>query len=165
MGRGITPFERRVYEVVRRIPAGRVATYASVAAAAGCRCCRAVGQALARNPFAPDVPCHRVIASDLTPGGFRGARGGEAAARKVRLLADEGVLFAGGRLANAGDLIVPAPPRGSGGGVSSESARGQRSVPEASILLTSALWVAGGARFGASRHSRTRRIANLTAMP
>jgi methylated-DNA-[protein]-cysteine S-methyltransferase len=87
-----------VYVAVRRIPRGRVATYGGVAAAIGCGSARAVGQALRRNPFAPRVPCHRVIASDLTLGGFDGARAGAELARKERLLAAEGVVFRNGRL-------------------------------------------------------------------
>ena len=95
----VTPFQRRVYDVVSAIPPGRVATYGGVARGIGSRCCRAVGQALRRNPFAPRVPCHRVIAGDLTLGGFNGCRGGTELVRKRRLLAAEGVRFdAAGRL-------------------------------------------------------------------
>lgn len=75
-------------------------TYALLGRAIGCRSPRAVGQALRRNPFAPEVPCHRVIASDLTPGGFNGARRGTEISRKLRLLAAEGVKFRDGRLAD-----------------------------------------------------------------
>ncbi|HAS83794.1 MAG TPA: methyltransferase [Verrucomicrobia bacterium] len=88
-----TPFQRAVYDAVRCIPAGKVSTYAAVAAAIGCRSPRAVGQALKVNPFAPEVPCHRVITSALTLGGFRGSTRGEALQRKRRLLAQEGVDF------------------------------------------------------------------------
>jgi len=95
----VTTFQKRVYEVVSRIPAGRVATYGAVAAALGSRSARSVGQALKRNPFAPRVPCHRVIAADLTIGGFQGeSAGGAAAERKRRMLAREGVRFPAGRL-------------------------------------------------------------------
>ena len=96
----VTPFQSRVYEAVARIPAGRVATYAGLARTLGCGSARAVGQALRRNPFAPRVPCHRVIASDLTLGGFNGQRSGPELERKLRLLAAEGVEFRGGRLAD-----------------------------------------------------------------
>lgn len=82
-----------------RIPPGRVATYGAVATALGCRSARSVGQALRRNPFAPRVPCHRVIAANLTIGGFEGESAGSAAVeRKLSLLAREGVRFAAGRL-------------------------------------------------------------------
>jgi methylated-DNA-[protein]-cysteine S-methyltransferase len=96
---GVSGFAQRVYRVVRRIPEGRVSTYARVAAAIGCRCPRAVGAALRVNPFTPQVPCHRVISSDLTPGGFRGCREGADVREKIRRLACEGVAFKGGKLA------------------------------------------------------------------
>lgn len=46
----------------------------------------AVGQALKRNPYAPDVPCHRVIAADGSLGGYNGRRDGEELERKRQLL-------------------------------------------------------------------------------
>lgn len=99
-------FAERVYRVVAGIPAGRVSTYGDVAAAAGVPGgARAVGQALKRNPYAPAVPCHRVIASDLRIGGFQGCRGGEAERRKLSLLAAEGVHFAGGKLRDAARIF------------------------------------------------------------
>jgi methylated-DNA-[protein]-cysteine S-methyltransferase len=54
-----------------------------------------VGNALRRNPFAPIVPCHRVIANNLFLGGFQGVwdLSGETAPRKLALLKDEGVSF------------------------------------------------------------------------
>ncbi|MDD5677592.1 MAG: MGMT family protein [Kiritimatiellae bacterium] len=94
-----TPFQKKVYAALLHVPRGRVITYKQLAAYLGCRSCRAVGQALKRNPYAPQVPCHRVIASDLKPGGFMGRRGGAALRRKLELLANEGVPFHAGRLA------------------------------------------------------------------
>jgi len=98
---GVSPFAARVYAALKRIPRGRVITYAALARRVGCRSPRAVGQALRANPLAPAVPCHRVIASDLTPGGFAGKTRGPELRRKLRLLAKEGVKFADGRLADA----------------------------------------------------------------
>ena len=95
-----TKFQQLVYAAARTIPRGRVTTYRLLAAHIGCASCRAVGQALKRNPYAPQVPCHRVIASDGTPGGFQGRRSGAALRRKIRLLAAEGVRFRQGRLAD-----------------------------------------------------------------
>jgi len=96
----ISPFAARVYAALKRIPRGRVITYAALARRVGCRSPRAIGQALRANPFAPKVPCHRVIASDLTPGGFVGKTSGTELRRKLRLLAAEGVEFAHGRIAD-----------------------------------------------------------------
>ena len=84
------------------MPAGRVTTYGLLARHLKCRSAQAVGQALRRNPFAPEVPCHRVIAADLRIGGFCGARAGAQIRRKLRLLQQEGVRFdAAGRLGDA----------------------------------------------------------------
>ena len=63
-----TAFERRVYEATSAIPRGRVSTYGEVAKLLGSSP-RAVGGALRRNPFAPRVPCHRVVAAK-GPGGW-----------------------------------------------------------------------------------------------
>ncbi len=101
----VSIFQRKVYEAVREIPRGYVSTYGIVANKIGCRSCRAVGQALKRNPFAPVVPCHRVIASDLSVGGFHGKSGGTAVWRKIRLLQGEGVVFKNGKLANSSLLF------------------------------------------------------------
>lgn len=95
-----TAFQRCVYLLVSKIPRGRVASYAEIARAMPHGSARAVGQALKRNPFAPRVPCHRVIASDGTPGGFQGRRGGAALKRKLMLLAREGVIFRAGKMAD-----------------------------------------------------------------
>jgi O-6-methylguanine DNA methyltransferase len=64
-------YTRRVLEVTELIPVGYVASYGGVAKAAG-GSARAVGNVMAANPFAPVVPCHRVVCSDLTLGGYGG---------------------------------------------------------------------------------------------
>jgi methylated-DNA-[protein]-cysteine S-methyltransferase len=89
----LTPFRQKVYDAVANIPAGKVSTYGLVAQRIGCRSPRAVGQALRVNPFAPAVPCHRVVSSDLTLGGFGGEIDGENIERKRELLIAEGVRF------------------------------------------------------------------------
>lgn len=101
-----TPFQKRVYAALLRVPRGRVTTYKQLAEHLHCRSCRAVGQALKRNPYAPKVPCHRVIASDLTPGGFMGRRGGAAMRRKLDLLAEEDVRFHAGKLAEPSRIVT-----------------------------------------------------------
>ncbi len=90
---GVAPFSRRVYEVVRTIPAGETMSYGEVAAAVGSPgAARAVGQALGRNPFAIIVPCHRVLAAGGKAGGFTAADG---VTTKLQMLAIEGVLPTG----------------------------------------------------------------------
>ena len=71
--RGITPFQLRVLRATSRLPYGEVATYASIAKRAGNdRASRATGAAVGSNPIPIVVPCHRVIASDGTLGGYGG---------------------------------------------------------------------------------------------
>ena len=101
----VSPFAQRVYDALVKVPAGRVITYAALGRRIGCGSPRAIGQTLRANPFAPQVPCHRVIASDLTPGGFQGKTGGAARARKLGLLAAEGVKFCDNRLVETDRVI------------------------------------------------------------
>lgn len=83
-----SPFHRRVYEIARTIPAGETLTYGALAARAGSpKAARAVGQAMARNPFPLVVPCHRVTGAHGWAGGFS-AHGGVDT--KFRLLRIEG---------------------------------------------------------------------------
>lgn len=89
----LTPFRRRVYKALLEVPRGSVISYGELARRIGCGSPQAVGQALKANPFAPRVPCHRVIAADGSLGGFCGSRGGGELARKRRLLESEGVQF------------------------------------------------------------------------
>lgn len=82
----ITPFQRRVYLALLDVPSGTTITYGELAERIGCRSAQAIGQALRRNPFAPDVPCHRVVAADGSLGGYNGERDGEQIEYKQRLL-------------------------------------------------------------------------------
>jgi O-6-methylguanine DNA methyltransferase len=82
---GLTKFQRSVYKVVRRIPKGEVRTYGWVAEQIGSpKAARAVGNALNKNPFAPVVPCHRVVAKNGLGGFSRGLKA------KLELLRSEG---------------------------------------------------------------------------
>jgi methylated-DNA-[protein]-cysteine S-methyltransferase len=86
----LTDFQRKVYALARAIPPGSTRTYGEVALELGdVKLARAVGQAMGHNPFAPVVPCHRVLAAGNQPGGFS-ATGG--AATKLRMLAIEGAM-------------------------------------------------------------------------
>lgn len=85
--RGVSEFHQRIYAIVRRIPPGQTRTYGEVAEALGDKALsRAVGQAMGHNPFAPVVPCHRVLAAGNKPGGFSAGGG---ALTKLRMLAIE----------------------------------------------------------------------------
>ncbi|HEX6926622.1 MAG TPA: bifunctional DNA-binding transcriptional regulator/O6-methylguanine-DNA methyltransferase Ada [Longimicrobiaceae bacterium] len=80
-----TVFQLRVWDALRRIPAGETRTYAEVAEAVGSPgAARAVGSACALNPVALLVPCHRVVRADGSPGDYRWGR-----SRKERLLRAE----------------------------------------------------------------------------
>ncbi|CAM9459652.1 unnamed protein product [Chrysoparadoxa australica] len=90
---GVTAFQARVYALISNIPAGRVSTYGACAKQLQSSP-RAVGQALKKNPFAPKVPCHRVVSSTLGLGGFHGQAGDcESTRRKRRMLEEEGIEF------------------------------------------------------------------------
>ena len=83
----LTSFQRAVLLECAKIPKGETRTYAEIARAIGKpRATRAVGNALGKNPLAPIIPCHRVVRSDGTPGGYS-ARGGTA--KKESLLLSE----------------------------------------------------------------------------
>lgn len=87
----LTKFARRVVEQCRRIPAGETLSYAELAARSGSPgAARAVGNVMATNRFPLLVPCHRVVGSGRTIGGYSAASGLEM---KRRLLAREGVYF------------------------------------------------------------------------
>ena len=83
----LTKFQKKVYNIVSKIPRGKVLTYKEVARLAGSpRAFRAVGNTLNKNPF-KEVPCHRVIRSDGKTGGY--ARGTE---EKIKILRNEGYI-------------------------------------------------------------------------
>ena len=87
-------FNEKVWAVTARIPAGEVRTYGWIARELGTTAYRAVGNALNRNPYAPAVPCHRVVGSDGSLTGFAGGLN-----KKSAMLAAEGVVVKKGRVA------------------------------------------------------------------
>ena len=88
----ITPFQKKVYQLLKKVPKGKVTTY-SVIAKKLKSSPRAVGQALRVNPYWPKIPCHRVINSDRSIGGFRGRTKGKPIQEKIRLLRKEGIVI------------------------------------------------------------------------
>jgi len=121
----LTPFRKHVLTLLTQVPRGRYTTYKALSEAISSTtppttttkalskpantvrvhapippktsCARAVGSAMRNNPFAPTVPCHRVLAADGKIGGFGGDWGddGRFATEKRRLLREEGVKFDG----------------------------------------------------------------------
>ena len=85
---GVPEFNRRVYDIARKIPPGKTLTYGDIAKRlGGVELSRDVGQALGHNPCPVVVPCHRVLAAGGKPGGFS-ANGGVVT--KLKMLAIEG---------------------------------------------------------------------------
>ena len=86
-----TEFQLKVWSYLKKIPKGKLKTYAQVAKAIGKpKAVRAVANAIGKNPFPPKIPCHRVIRSDGKLGGYS-AKGGIKT--KKKLLKNEGFLF------------------------------------------------------------------------
>lgn len=84
-----TEFQKKVWETLKTIPQGRVITYKELAIMIGKpKAIRAVANAVGKNPYAPQVPCHRVIRSDGKIGGYSGVGGVQT---KLELLKNEGV--------------------------------------------------------------------------
>lgn len=82
-------FKEKVYAVVAKIPKGQTMTYQQVARLAGSpKAYRAVGNIMNKNPDTAKVPCHRVVRSDGTPGGYA-----QGTSRKLAILKSEGVVF------------------------------------------------------------------------
>lgn len=81
----LTPFQRSVLLACAKIPQGQTRTYSQLARQIGKpKAARAVANALAANPLAPQIPCHRVIRSDGELGGYSGKGGIKAKARMLR---------------------------------------------------------------------------------
>ncbi len=81
-----SPFFQKVYACSQKIPSGKVLTYRELAKAAGSpKAFRAVGQAMARNPFPIVIPCHRVVGTGKSAGGFSAHGGLKTKARILKL--------------------------------------------------------------------------------
>jgi methylated-DNA-[protein]-cysteine S-methyltransferase len=88
-------FNERCYELLRNVPKGKITTYKALAKSMGTKAYRAVGNAMNKNPYAPEVPCHRVIKSDGEIGGF--AHGTK---KKIEMLEKEGIPIKNGKVEN-----------------------------------------------------------------
>ena len=88
-------FNERVWALTKQIPRGRVSTYKEIALALGTKAHQAVGNALNKNPYAPVVPCHRIVKENGSLGGFAGG-----CSRKRGLLEVEGIHVKKGKVVN-----------------------------------------------------------------
>jgi len=86
-------FSERCYDLLRKVPGGRVTTYGEIARGLGCSAYRAVGMAMNRNPYAPEVACHRVVGAGGVIGGFE-----HGVKQKIEMLKVEGVGVVDGRV-------------------------------------------------------------------
>lgn len=94
-------FNQKCYELLKKIPEGKVTTYKALAQALGTKAYRAVGNAMNKNDNAPAIPCHRVVGSDGKLTGY--AFGLE---RKAALLKQEGVEVKDNKIVNLNKFIV-----------------------------------------------------------
>ena len=83
-------FHTKIIELMRLVPIGKVTTYKLLAHALHNRAYRAVGNAVGANPYAPIVPCHRVVKTDGSVGKFGGGT-----PKKIALLRQEGIQIKG----------------------------------------------------------------------
>jgi methylated-DNA-[protein]-cysteine S-methyltransferase len=97
-----TRFQDLVYAATRNIPKGKVSTYGNIARKIGNpRSARSVGNALNRNPFAPKVPCHRVVRNGGLVGGFAGGQ-----EKKIKILKKEGLKIIDRKLVEFRKIVV-----------------------------------------------------------
>lgn len=82
----IKSFSERCYDVLRKVPKGKVTTYKAIAHQLKTKAYRAIGTAMHNNPYSPEVACHRVINSDGKIGGFY-----SGTASKIKMLKQEGI--------------------------------------------------------------------------
>ena len=94
-------FNQRCYEVLKKVPKGRVTTYKAIANALGTKAYRAVGNAMNKNPNAPQVPCHRVVGVDESLTGY--AFGLD---KKIEILKAEGVEVKNNKIVNLKDKLI-----------------------------------------------------------
>lgn len=97
----MTEKAKSLYNLISKIPIGKITTYKIVGDTLGIKSYRAVGQILKRNPDAPTVPCHRVVKTNGELGGYDGSR----IADKIRILETEGVKVENGKVVNFENII------------------------------------------------------------
>lgn len=95
----------KLYQLLKKVPKGKVTTYKALAQALGTQAYQAVGQTMRNNPDAPRIPCHRVVKSDGSIGGFMGKTRGPAIRKKKKLLQKEGIKFDEDKIKNFEEII------------------------------------------------------------
>src|SRR3989344_1553756 len=100
-------FNEKIYSILKKVPKGKITTYKILAEALNTKAYRAVGQAMRRNPYAPKVPCHRVVSSGGKIGGFSGTMNPNSreVKRKIRILKKEGVKVKHNKVDNFDKII------------------------------------------------------------
>jgi methylated-DNA-[protein]-cysteine S-methyltransferase len=86
-------FNEKCYSILRKVPKGKVTTYKALAHKLNTKAYRAVGNAMNKNPYAPEVPCHRVINANGELGGFS-----SGIKNKIKMLKSEGVEIENNRI-------------------------------------------------------------------
>ena len=99
----MTQFQQLCYQTLKqKVPAGRVISYGDLATLVGHpKAYRAVGSAMNKNPFAPEVPCHRVVKSNGELGEFA-----QAISLKAKRLQEEGVLVKNNKIVNFDQIRI-----------------------------------------------------------
>ena len=99
----MTQFQQLCYQTLKqKVPAGRVISYGDLAKLIGHpKAHRAVGSAMNKNPFAPEVPCHRVVKSSGDLGEFA-----QAVSLKAKRLQEEGVLVKNNKIVNFDQIRI-----------------------------------------------------------
>ena len=92
-----TEFQKSVWQAIGLIPKGKVTTYGEIAKYLNTKAVQAVGTAVGKNPYAPKVPCHRVVKSSGEVGEYSAPGGVES---KISLLKKEGVKIVNNRVKN-----------------------------------------------------------------
>ena len=94
-------FAEHVYYWTKKVPKGSITTYGDIAKAMKTKAYRAVGQALHVNPYAPVVPCHRVVKSDGSIDGFA-----SGTKKKIEMLKKEGIKVKKGKIIDFKKKII-----------------------------------------------------------
>lgn len=93
-------FQERVWELLKKIPKGKVTTYGEIASALNTKAYRAVGTACHNNPYSPIAACHRVVKSNGDIGGFS-----SGIKKKIKMLEKEGVKVKNGKIVDFDKIL------------------------------------------------------------